>query len=139
MKKTTKKKKTTTKASHERTLKMMKEYVRLFDEEGMGPRQIAKYFGLSDVTVYLHLDEIAEANNRSRESLLKGESFRKHLVKTKGPEPAAKATSLKDLAEQVLANKNLDDVVAGMEAVLEKSDSQYSEYERKWEDIDQIV
>ena len=53
----------------ERTLQMKREYMKLHDE-GYSPREIAKKFGLSDVTVYRYLGEIAEENGVTRESLL---------------------------------------------------------------------
>ena len=58
------------KGKDERTLKMMKEYVGLF-EEGLGPKEIAEKFDLDPWTVYHYLGEIAEEAGVPRESLLK--------------------------------------------------------------------
>ena len=46
---------------HERTLKMKREYITLFNA-GLGPREIAKKFNLSESTVYNSLQEIADVN-----------------------------------------------------------------------------
>ena len=54
---------------HERTLKMMENYVRLH-EEGRSVSEIAKLYGLSASTVYGLLAEIANRAGVSRESLL---------------------------------------------------------------------
>lgn len=54
---------------HERTLRMKGEYSNLH-MQGYGPQDIAKKFNLSPCTVYSHLQEIADANGVSRESLL---------------------------------------------------------------------
>ncbi|MBQ6375850.1 helix-turn-helix domain-containing protein [Candidatus Saccharibacteria bacterium] len=53
----------------ERTLKMKEAYMGL-RAQGMGPREIAKQFGLSYSTVSRRLGEIAEENGVSREELL---------------------------------------------------------------------
>ena len=54
----------------ERTLRMKEEYVSLFDA-GMAPREIAEKFGLSDKTMYRHVEAIALANGRTHDSLLR--------------------------------------------------------------------
>ena len=54
----------------ERTLKMIKNYVKDFDN-GLKPSQIAKKYKLSTWTIYNCLDEIAKKAGRTRESLLK--------------------------------------------------------------------
>lgn len=53
----------------ERTLRMIREYVMLFDS-GMSLVQIAEHFGLSPHTVRHYLGEIAERAGRTRKSLL---------------------------------------------------------------------
>ena len=53
----------------ERTLRMKRNYIRL-RALGMGPVEIAKKYDLDVSTIYKSLDEIAEANGVSRESLL---------------------------------------------------------------------
>ena len=55
---------------NERTLQMMKNYVRLHDE-GHSLAEIAKMYSLSARTVYYVLQEIADEAGVSRESLLK--------------------------------------------------------------------
>lgn len=57
-------------ARNERTLQMMKNYVRLHDE-GLSPAEIAKRYNLSQRAVYYVLQEIADEAGVSRESLLK--------------------------------------------------------------------
>lgn len=54
----------------ERTLKMMQDYLSLH-QQGLTPIDIAKRYHLSSRTIYNYLDQIAEANHVSRESLLK--------------------------------------------------------------------
>ena len=46
---------------HERTLKMKREYITLFNA-GLSPREIARKFNLSESTVYNSLQEIADVN-----------------------------------------------------------------------------
>ena len=54
---------------HERTLKMMENFVRLHNE-GHSINEIAEEFSLSATTVYNKLGEIAEKAGMSREELL---------------------------------------------------------------------
>lgn len=54
----------------ERTHVMMEQFM-LLHNEGYSIAEIANKFNLSAFTVYNHLQEIAEANNVSRDSLLK--------------------------------------------------------------------
>lgn len=54
---------------HERTLRMKKEYKTLHDQ-GFTPKEIADKFHLSDTTVYNSLQEIAEKEGVTRDSLL---------------------------------------------------------------------
>ena len=54
---------------HERTLRMKKEYKTLHDQ-GYTPKEIADKFHLSDTTVYKSLQEIAENEGVTRDSLL---------------------------------------------------------------------
>ena len=53
----------------ERTLRMMDEYCSLHDQALM-PKDIAEKFGVTTMTVYNRLGEIAEKNGVPRESLL---------------------------------------------------------------------
>lgn len=72
----------------ERTLRMKKEYMSL-RAHGMGPREIAKHFGLSYSTVSRRLTEIAEENGVAREELL-AEPWKAHEGagrKSYGPVP----------------------------------------------------
>ena len=72
---------------NERTLKMKQEYVGLH-EQGMSPKEIAVRFNLSLRTIYNSLDEIAKANNCTRESLLERKSS-PHLTHDRQFEPVA--------------------------------------------------
>lgn len=54
---------------NERTLKMMKNYIKLHDS-GMSPHEIAKKYNLSNWTVYNSLQAIADKAGVTRESLL---------------------------------------------------------------------
>ena len=53
----------------ERTLRMMENYVK-HHEEGMSVEEIANFYGITSMTIYNRLGEIAQVNNVPRESLL---------------------------------------------------------------------
>ena len=60
-------------AQSERVKQMKKDFIK-YRESGKTIKEIANIFGLTDRTVYLHLQDIADENNLSREELL----FRVH-------------------------------------------------------------
>ena len=60
-------------AQSERVKQMKKDFIK-YRESGKTIKEIANIFGLTDRTVYLHLQDIADENNLSRDELL----FRVH-------------------------------------------------------------
>lgn len=56
-------------AQSERVIKMKKEFVK-YRESGKTIKEIANIFGVTDRTIYLNLQDIADENNLSREDLL---------------------------------------------------------------------
>ena len=80
-------------SSADRTLKMKSAYMSLF-ETGMTPKQIAEECGVSDWTVYHYLDEIAQENGVTRDSLLVGKGRRASKVLIEKDRPKEKHVNL---------------------------------------------
>lgn len=65
---------------NQRTQRCKKEYIRLHDEEGFTPNEIAKMFDLSPTTVRKRIiTELAEETGRTRQSFLSRNSS-KHIT-----------------------------------------------------------
>lgn len=68
---------------------MKAAYCHLYFEEGMSPHKIAEKFGLSDQTVYNHLEEIARDNGYERSQLVGKRRSKAKAIKTDKTENAA--------------------------------------------------
>lgn len=88
---------------HERTLKMMENYVRLH-EEGRSVSEIAKLYGLSTSTVYGRLAEIANKAGVSRKSLLEKPFTADHSGRNFTPVKPVNTTELERRFNEVLDN-----------------------------------
>lgn len=88
---------------HERTLKMMENYVRLH-EEGRSVSEIAKLYSLSTSTVYGRLAEIANKAGVSRKSLLEKPFTADHSGRNFTPVKPVNTTELERHFNEVLDN-----------------------------------
>lgn len=96
----------------ERALQMMENFMTLH-QEGYSIYEIAAMFNLSDFTVKYHLQEIADANGVSRESLLKVVKPRRNQARYYREEEKRVKTNWQELTD------NFDSATASVEGIID--------------------
>lgn len=103
---------------NERTLKMMENFI-VDHKADMSIAEIAEKYGITKWTVYEHLDEIAEKNHVSRDSLLDVIKTHYTFNQTKKREIVTIDIEKFDESTQKIVD-NIDDIIKMTEEVIEE-------------------